>query len=105
MHTATVEQDEREAQEYLETLSATGTTSFDLRITREQAEAILRMSARFKGGTAGMGFDVMCKEYGEDNNDDPDAWTGMAFEDLEEDGTLNGQYRTLELWFNPNNRI
>ena len=41
----------------------------------------------------------MCKEYGQDNNDDPDAWTGLTVEDLDEEGKLDEEWATLEMWF------
>jgi hypothetical protein len=59
---------------------ASQATNFDVRVTKEQALAILQGR-----------FDVMCKEYGEDED-----WVGVTIDDLE---TLKGdEYKTFELW-------
>ncbi|MES2409185.1 MAG: hypothetical protein V4509_02680 [Patescibacteria group bacterium] len=71
------------------------TTNFDLRITKAQAEELLRLASSRKGGTYGMGFEVMCKEYGDD-----EEWVGMSESDLNDDGTLDDDYQTFELFFN-----
>ena len=69
----------------------TEATNFHLRITPAEAEYILKEYEA-------SGF-IMCKEYGQDNNEDPDAWTGLEPEDLDEDGKLDEEWQTLEIWF------
>ena len=65
------------------------TTNFDLRITKEQAEEILKKNLHEKNR-----FAVMCAEYGDDED-----WVGMEADDLDEDGKLDDDYQTFELWF------
>ena len=65
-------------------------TNFHIRITKEEAEYLLK-EWEFEY--------IMCAEYGQDNNDDPDAWTGLTVEDLDENGKLDDEWVTLEMWF------
>lgn len=77
------------------------TTNFDLRITKQQAEELLRLSSSRKNGTHGMGFEIMCKEYAEDNREEGDEdWIGLTEDDLNEEGELDSDYKTFELFFN-----
>ncbi len=64
-------------------------TNFDTRITRAMAQRIL-----FNGWHDKYGFDVMCKEYGDD-----DDWVGLSMEDLDEDGGMDEDWETFEVWF------
>lgn len=64
-------------------------TNFDLRITRQQAEEILA-----KGLDVKNEFQIMCKEYGDD-----DDWVGLEAGDLDDEGNLNEEWQTLEIWF------
>lgn len=70
------------------------TTNFDLRITKKQAEELLRLSSSCKNGTHGMGFIIMCAEYGEDSD-----WVEVGEDDLNEDGELDEDYQTFEISF------
>lgn len=97
------------------------TTNFDLRITKEQAEEIL-----VKKLDVEYGFNIMCKEYGADNNqctcdmngcldcgqescgcggekyhaDNCEIydWNSITSDDLDEDGRLDDDYQTFEIW-------
>lgn len=101
------------------------TTNFDLRITKAQAEEILK-----KGLDVKHKFNIMCKEFcqsqnrcdcGNDNTDacldcgkekcecgddnyhtescDINAWNGICDEDLNEDGTMDDDYQTFEIYY------
>ncbi len=68
-------------------------TNFDIRIEKAEAERLLR---NFGGR---LPFDIMCKEYGENDGD----WVGLSPEDLDEEtGLLSEEYKTFELWFPKN---
>lgn len=72
-------------------------TNFDLRISREEANFIL--NSRKKWNKEFTGFDIMCKEYGQD-----DDWEEVNTDDLEEwetEGVLEicDDYETLEVYF------
>lgn len=59
------------------------------RITKADVERILN-EAKTKGTEPP---EIMCKEYGED-----DCWVGIYPEDLNDDGTLDEDYKTFEMW-------
>lgn len=64
-------------------------TNFHWRIDRAMALEILW---RMKDGEK-MPFDLMCKEYGDDED-----WVEMKVEDLDENGNLDDEYQTFEIW-------
>lgn len=61
-------------------------TNFDYRISKKEAERLLKEFGY------DLPFDIMCKEYGQDED-----WVGVVEEDLNEDGTLDDDYKTFEL--------
>jgi hypothetical protein len=64
-------------------------SNFDIRIKKEEAERLLK---EFGGR---LPFDIMCKEYGDD-----DDWVALSHEDLDsETGTLPDDYQTFEMWY------
>lgn len=65
-------------------------TNFHIRIEKAEAERILRNFGYRRN------FDIMCKEYGEDED-----WVGVCPEDLNaETGKLPDDYQTFEIWYN-----
>ncbi len=64
-------------------------TNFDVRITKEEAEYLLKEN---------FGYTIMCKEYGEDSKN----WVGLLPDDLNEDGTLDDDYKTFEIFLSGN---
>lgn len=64
------------------------TTNFDQRISKEEAERLLMLYGEF------LPFDIMCKEYGQDED-----WIGLSPDDLDEDTLLlDEDYQTFEIW-------
>lgn len=68
------------------TVAVSKATNFDYRISKKEAERLLKEFGY------DLPFDIMCKEYGEDED-----WVGVVVEDLNEDGTLDDDYKTFEL--------
>lgn len=58
-------------------------SNFDVRISREEAERLVKEGV----------FVVMCKEYGQD-----DDWCELCTDDLDENGLLDEDYLTFEIW-------
>lgn len=67
-------------------------TNFDLRISNEAAAKILR-GRRIGLDLIPANMPLMCKEYGED-----DDWCELTEDDLREDGTVDDDYKTIEIW-------
>ncbi len=57
--------------------------NFDIKVTKSEAEYLLINNVL---------TDIMCKEYGED-----DDWIGVTKEDLDDNGKLDDDYTTLEI--------
>lgn len=68
------------------TVAVSKATNFDYRISKKEAERLLKEFGY------DLPFDIMCKEYGPDED-----WVGVVEEDLNEDGTLDDDYKTFEL--------
>lgn len=58
-------------------------TNFDIIIDKQEAERLV------KDGV----FVVMCKEYGDDED-----WVELCTDDLDENGNLDEDYKTFEIW-------
>jgi len=76
-------------------------SNFDLRISREEANYILNSRLSWKENFDW--FDIMCKEYGDDED-----WQEVNVDDLEEWETewvkeICDDYNTLEIYLSPNN--
>lgn len=57
--------------------------SGQIQISKEAAESLVK-----------RGMEVMCKEYGDD-----DDWVGMTADDLDEEtGKFDDDYQTFEIW-------
>lgn len=74
-------------------------TNFDYRISPEEAARLLLDHGY------NLPFDIMCKEYGQDNREAGDNdWIGLTVEDLGEDENnpdnllLDSDWKTLETW-------
>ena len=65
-------------------------TNFDLRISKSQAEKLLKQNL-FNDDVLGV---IMCKEYGEDED-----WIGLTSDDLI-NGFLDTDYKTFEISLN-----
>jgi hypothetical protein len=65
-------------------------TNFDFRITREVANYMLIHDMHNY-----WGFDIMCKEYGQD-----DDWVSLSMDDLDDEMFLDPDWKTLEIWAN-----
>jgi hypothetical protein len=67
-------------------------TNFDIRITREMAIDLLNNDLLPKG------WEIMCKEYGQDNSDDND-WSAVYKEEIEGDPEdIPSDWKTFEIW-------
>ena len=67
-------------------------TNFDIRITRELAEYLL------KNTEIDRKVSIMCKEYGMETREAGDKdWVGLCPDDLDENGKLDEDYKTIEL--------
>jgi hypothetical protein len=64
-------------------------TNFHYRITKKEAERLVK-EHKYE-----LPFDIMCKEYGEDED-----WVGMNIDDIREDGKFDDNYKTFEIWDN-----
>lgn len=58
-----------------------------IEINKEHAERYLKLNNSIY-------FSIMCKEYGPDND-----WCEITKDDLNEDGTLDEEYQTFQLWY------
>jgi len=61
-------------------------TNFAYRISKSEAERLFNTYRK-------LPFDVMCKEYGDD-----DDWVGMSIEDINEDNEFDDDYKTFEIY-------
>lgn len=68
-------------------ISTSDATNFDLRISKESAENLLL------NPIPNFNYSIMCKEYGTDSD-----WVGIEFDDLYENGRLDAEYKTFEIW-------
>lgn len=69
--------------------SLTSPVSFDLRITKAEAERLLTQYGEK------LPFDIMCKEYGDD-----DDWAGLSPEDIDPaTQRLGDEYESFEIWY------
>ena len=71
-------------------------TNFDIRISRELAEYLLKYT-----DIESSGVSIMCKEYGQESrgmDENDDDWTGLCSDDLDENGHLDDDYQTIELF-------
>jgi hypothetical protein len=67
-------------------------TNFDWRISPKEAARLMREHGY------NLPFDIMCKEYGDDND-----WVGMSPEDLngpgeDREGLFDADYKTFEVY-------
>lgn len=69
-------------------------SNFHLRITRQETEELLKNPEKYN---VGCYFDIMCKEYWDD-----DDWVGINDDDLNEEGSMDSDYKTFEIFFDPN---
>lgn len=68
-------------------------SNFDIRIPKALAEYLL------KNGLLDNKCSIMCKEYGADNREPgDDDWIGITADDLDDDGKLDDDWKTFELW-------
>lgn len=78
------------------------TNNFDFRITKKEAEYILKNIWEFEN----FSFDIMCKEFGEnstiweDDEDNKIYWTWLHNDDLNEDNKLDSEYKTFDIVLN-----
>lgn len=62
--------------------------SFDLSISKEQAEKLLVLSKSKR-----LPFEIMCKEYLDDGD-----WVGLNYFDLDDNNKLDDSLKTFQLW-------
>lgn len=67
--------------------------NFDFNISKNEAEYILLHPKEFKSYKP---FEIMCKEYGED-----DDWQEVWADSIREDGRLDDDYKTFSVWLSP----